>query len=93
MDGIDRPTAGAVARSGADGPDRSGSSFADNGVGIDAAGHERLFEPFFTTKADGLGMGLSISRPSSRRMAAASGLAVMRARHELHVVLPAARPT
>ena len=35
---------------------------ADNGPGVSAAQPEQVFEPFFTTKADGVGMGLSISR-------------------------------
>jgi two-component system sensor kinase FixL len=34
----------------------------DTGAGFEAHNSERIFETFFTTKADGLGMGLSISR-------------------------------
>jgi PAS domain S-box-containing protein len=34
----------------------------DYGAGIPKAFSERLFEPFFTTKAQGIGMGLAISR-------------------------------
>jgi len=34
----------------------------DTGPGLEPGHAERLFEPFFTTKAEGLGIGLSISR-------------------------------
>jgi signal transduction histidine kinase len=34
----------------------------DSGVGIDPKLSSRIFEPFYTTKANGIGMGLSISR-------------------------------
>ena len=34
----------------------------DSGIGIDSSSAERIFDAFFTTKADGMGMGLAISR-------------------------------
>jgi PAS domain S-box-containing protein len=34
----------------------------DSGIGLDPDQVVRIFEPFFTTKAEGIGMGLSISR-------------------------------
>lgn len=37
-------------------------SVADTGAGLDQSIAERLFQPFVTTKADGMGIGLSISR-------------------------------
>lgn len=37
-------------------------SVADSGPGVDEAAAARLFQPFVTTKADGMGVGLSISR-------------------------------
>jgi two-component system sensor kinase FixL len=37
-------------------------SISDNGYGIEEKYVQQLFDPFFTTKADGLGIGLSISR-------------------------------
>jgi signal transduction histidine kinase len=39
-----------------------GVKVEDTGVGLDPANAEKIFDPFFTTKADGIGMGLSISR-------------------------------
>jgi PAS domain S-box-containing protein len=44
------------------GADRVEISVADTGVGTTSADLERMFEPFVTTKANGLGMGLAISR-------------------------------
>jgi C4-dicarboxylate-specific signal transduction histidine kinase len=37
-------------------------SVKDLGVGFDSETEEKLFEPFYTTKADGMGIGLSVSR-------------------------------
>lgn len=34
----------------------------DNGPGVDPADLDRIFDAFYTTRADGLGMGLAISR-------------------------------
>ena len=34
----------------------------DSGHGLDPKDVERIFDPFFTTKAEGMGLGLSISR-------------------------------
>ena len=34
----------------------------DSGLGIDRADLERVFQPFYSTKAEGMGMGLAISR-------------------------------
>jgi PAS domain S-box-containing protein len=45
-----------------DGPGGVVVSVSDNGVGLDAQGAEQIFEPFYSTKADGMGMGLAISR-------------------------------
>jgi PAS domain S-box-containing protein len=45
--------------------DENGSvrfSVKDTGVGITPEIEEKLFEPFYTTKADGMGIGLSVSR-------------------------------
>jgi len=37
-------------------------SFADQGPGFQAEQYHEMFQPFYTTKAQGLGLGLSISR-------------------------------
>jgi signal transduction histidine kinase len=37
-------------------------SVQDSGTGLDATALHRIFDPFFSTKADGMGMGLAISR-------------------------------
>jgi signal transduction histidine kinase len=34
----------------------------DSGKELDPKDAERIFDPFFTTKAEGMGLGLSISR-------------------------------
>jgi PAS domain S-box-containing protein len=34
----------------------------DSGVGLEDTGLDRLFEPFYTTKANGMGIGLAVSR-------------------------------
>ncbi len=44
------------------GPERVILSVADNGPGIPEAARAQVFDAFFTTKADGLGLGLAISR-------------------------------
>lgn len=42
--------------------DRVQISVRDTGPGLNAETAQRIFEPFYTTKAEGLGMGLAISR-------------------------------
>jgi signal transduction histidine kinase len=37
-------------------------SVTDSGIGLSAEDQPRLFEAFYTTKAEGMGMGLAISR-------------------------------
>jgi PAS domain S-box-containing protein len=48
--------------SAADGPDAVRVEVRDTGTGLDPERAAQLFEPFYTTKAEGLGIGLSISR-------------------------------
>ena len=57
----DRPRALTIV-SRADGPDAVTVEVRDCGIGLDAERADRLFEAFYTTKAEGIGIGLSISR-------------------------------
>ena len=56
----DRPRQLVVGSSNRDG--EVVVTVSDSGVGIDPDKLDRLFDPFFTTKAEGMGMGLSVSR-------------------------------
>jgi PAS domain S-box-containing protein len=49
-------------KTGQESPDFITVSLKDNGKGLPAEELERIFEPFWTGKAEGLGLGLSISR-------------------------------
>jgi signal transduction histidine kinase len=48
--------------SASDEPDTVSVEVRDSGTGLDPEHAPHLFEPFYTTKAEGLGIGLSISR-------------------------------
>ena len=48
--------------SGQDGPKAVTVEVRDSGTGLDPKSAERVFEAFYTTKAEGIGIGLSISR-------------------------------
>jgi PAS domain S-box-containing protein len=48
--------------SGQDGPKAVRIEVRDSGTGLDSKGAERVFEAFYSTKAEGIGIGLSISR-------------------------------
>jgi signal transduction histidine kinase len=51
-----------VVRTSRAGADAVSVAIEDSGSGIDMEQVERMFEPLYTTKAEGLGMGLAISR-------------------------------
>jgi signal transduction histidine kinase len=51
-----------VIRTSSAGPRYAKVAIVDSGTGIEMGDVERIFQPLYTTKADGLGMGLAISR-------------------------------
>ena len=57
----DRPQE-LLVRSRQDEPGHVLVAVRDTGVGIDRQNLEKIFDPFYTTKAQGMGMGLAISR-------------------------------
>jgi PAS domain S-box-containing protein len=68
MNGMEAMSAAAdrsrelLIRSGTHGPQSIFVAVRDSGIGLDPQASERIFDAFFTTKAEGMGMGLSISR-------------------------------
>jgi PAS domain S-box-containing protein len=62
MSGINERPRELTIVSTADGTDAVSVEVRDSGTGLDPAHEAHLFEPFYTTKAEGLGIGLSISR-------------------------------
>jgi len=62
MSGVGDRLRELVIVSGRDGSDGVVIQVRDSGTGLDSEGAERVFEAFYTTKAEGLGIGLSISR-------------------------------
>jgi C4-dicarboxylate-specific signal transduction histidine kinase len=62
MSGVDDRPREMVIRTERDEADRVRLSVRDAGVGFEPDGVDKLFEAFYTTKADGMGIGLSVSR-------------------------------
>jgi C4-dicarboxylate-specific signal transduction histidine kinase len=62
MSGIEERRRELTMISATDGPDAVRIEVRDTGTGLDPERAAHLFEPFYTTKAEGLGIGLSISR-------------------------------
>lgn len=58
---MDRPRRMVIATERGTGDDVR-LAVTDLGVGFDLEAHDRLFDAFYTTKADGMGIGLSVSR-------------------------------
>jgi len=62
MSRVDDRTRELTIVSGPDGPDTVVVEVRDSGTGLTPEAAERVFEAFYTTKAEGIGIGLSISR-------------------------------
>jgi PAS domain S-box-containing protein len=62
MSGVDDRQRELVVRTGRDEGGGVSVSVQDSGVGFAPQDSERLFEAFYTTKAQGMGIGLSVSR-------------------------------
>jgi signal transduction histidine kinase len=62
MKGIDQRPRDAVVATSRDDANHVRLSIRDTGVGIEPRNIEKLFNAFYTTKADGMGLGLSLSR-------------------------------
>jgi C4-dicarboxylate-specific signal transduction histidine kinase len=62
MSGVDERRRELTIVSVADGPKAVAVEVRDSGMGLNPERAAHLFEPFYTTKAEGLGIGLSISR-------------------------------
>jgi PAS domain S-box-containing protein len=62
MSGIDDRTHELTIMSSTEGLDGVRVEVRDSGTGLDPEHATHLFEPFYTTKAEGIGIGLSISR-------------------------------
>ncbi|MFL6602922.1 MAG: AAA family ATPase [Steroidobacteraceae bacterium] len=62
MSGMDERRRELTIVSAADGPEAVAVEVRDSGTGLDPERAAHLFEPFYTTKAEGMGIGLSVSR-------------------------------
>ena len=62
MNGVEGRRRELTIVSAADGAEAVAVEVRDSGTGLDPEHAAHLFEPFYTTKAEGLGIGLSISR-------------------------------
>jgi PAS domain S-box-containing protein len=62
MKGVESRARHLVIETAREQDDRARLTVRDTGIGLTPEGLSKLFEPFYTTKADGMGVGLSISR-------------------------------